>query len=432
MADSPATPDASAQRTVRDIADGYVAALTDLDPILATALGVRPGEDGLPDLSPAGQQAADDLARKTLADLGAVTGELAGDERRCARLLRERLEAGLAMSEQGEHLRAVSNIFGPPHRIRGSFLDMPAASEEDWTAIARRMARVSQALGEYQACLTEGARRGMFAGPRVVRACAEQLEQWAATSEGRGWFADFAAPADVPAALRYELDQAATAANEATFALARWLGTVYLPQASGTQDGVGADRYRVCARLWTGADLDPDEAYAWGWSQFFELQEQMRTEAEQVLPGATAQQAMHHLEENGEAIDGVEEIRTWLQAMMDQAIADLDGTHFDLADPIKDRRGEDRSARQRRRSVLHEPVSGLLPPGAHVAADARPDQVPALGADQHLVSRRRARPSRPASPVAVSVERAIDVPDHRGRGKRMQRGLGAVCRAADG
>ena len=335
MAASSATPDASAPRTVRDIADRYVAALTDLDPILATALGVRPGENGLPDLSPAGQQAADDLARKTLADLGAVTGELAGDERRCARLLRERLEAGMAMSEQGEHLRAVSNIFGPPHRIRGSFLDMPAASEEDWTAIARRMARVSQALAEYQACLTEGAKRGMFAGPRVVQACAEQLGQWAAASDGRGWFAEFAAPANVPAALRHELDRAAAAANEATSALARWLGTVYLPQASGTQDGVGADRYRVCARRWTGADLDPGEAYAWGWSQFFELQEQMRTEAEQVLPGATAQQAMHHLEENGEAIDGVDEIRTWLQTMMDQAIADLDGTHFDLADPIK-------------------------------------------------------------------------------------------------
>ena len=175
----------------------------------------------------------------------------------------------------------------------------------------------------------------MLASPRVVRACAEQMEQWAAASGGRGWFADFAAGADVPAALRAELDQAAAAANEATMALARWLGTVYLPQAEGTQDGAGADRYRVCARRWTGANLDPEEAYAWGWSQFFDLQEQMRTEADLVLPGASAQDAMRHLEENGPAIDGVEEIRTWLQVMMDQAIADLDGTHFDLADPLK-------------------------------------------------------------------------------------------------
>jgi uncharacterized protein (DUF885 family) len=334
MADSPAIH-AVQDKTVRNIADRYVDALTELDPILATALGVRSGEDGLPDFSPAGQQVADDLARTTLNDLGAVTEELSGDERRCGRLLRERLEAGLAMSAQGEHLRAVSNIFGPQHRIRGSFLDMPSATEEDWAVIARRMARVSQALSEYQASLTEGARRGMFAGPRVVQACAEQLDQWAGAAGGRGWFAEFAASANVPAALRNDLDQAAGAANEATSALARWLGTVYLPQAEGTPDGVGADRYLVCARRWTGADLDPQEAYEWGWSQFFDLQEQMRTEAALVLPGATAQQAMHDLDENGEAIDGVDEIRAWLQAMMDQAIADLDGTHFDLADPLK-------------------------------------------------------------------------------------------------
>jgi len=175
MADITASPDQP--RAVREIADGYVATLADLDPILSTALGLRPGEDRLPDLSPAGQDAADDLARATLAGLTAAESAagagLAGDERRCARLLRERLEAGLAMSEQGEHLRAVSNIFGPPNRVRNTFLDMPTASPQDWEAVARRMARVGQALAEYQTSLTAGASRGLFAGPRVVRAAAE-------------------------------------------------------------------------------------------------------------------------------------------------------------------------------------------------------------------------------------------------------------------
>jgi len=63
------------------VADGYVSALAELDPILATALGLRPGEDRLPDLSPAGQDAMDDLARTTLADLAGVTGDLGGDQR---------------------------------------------------------------------------------------------------------------------------------------------------------------------------------------------------------------------------------------------------------------------------------------------------------------------------------------------------------------
>jgi uncharacterized protein (DUF885 family) len=338
MADITASPDQS--RAVREIADGYVAALADLDPILSTALGLRPGEDRLPDLSPAGQDAADDLARTTLAGLTAAEraagAGLAGDERRCARLLRERLDAGLAMSEQGEHLRAVSNIFGPPNRVRNTFLDMPTASPQDWDAIARRMAKVGQALAEYQTSLTAGASRGLFAGPRVVRAAAEQLAEWTAAGSGRGWFADFAdAAADVPAALRAELDRAAATANESVGALARWLGTDYLSRTAGSPDGVGADRYRVCARRWTGANTDPQEAYAWGWEQFKDLQAQMSAEAQLVLAGASAQEAMHHLDARGEAVEGVEEIRAWLQRMMDQAIADLDGTHFDLADPLK-------------------------------------------------------------------------------------------------
>src|SRR5215472_10411018 len=85
-------------RVARDVADDYVLALADLDPTVATSLGLRPGEDGLPDLSPAGQDALDELARTTLTRLASVQGvdELTGDERRCARLLRERLEAGLA------------------------------------------------------------------------------------------------------------------------------------------------------------------------------------------------------------------------------------------------------------------------------------------------------------------------------------------------
>lgn len=343
--------DKSDSRAARAVADAYVVALAELDPILATALGLRPGEDRLPDLSPAGQEAQDDLARTTLAQLATVTRDLNaprsasagkpgarpldGDDRRCARLLRERLEANLAMSAQGEYLRAVSNIFGPVHRVRGAFLDMPTAGEADWAAIARRMARVGSALAQYQACLTEGASRGMFASPRVVAAAAGQMREWTAPADGRGWFAEFAAGARVPATLRADLDKAAASANDAVGALARWLGTVYLPQAAGTPDGVGADRYRVSARRWTGADLDPREAYDWGWSQFRDLQEQMRAEASRVLPGASARDAMRHLEEAGPAIDGVDEIRTWLQDMMNRAIADLDGTHFDLADPLK-------------------------------------------------------------------------------------------------
>ena len=105
MSSTPQSPTHPA--TPRRIADRYVDAVCDLDPIVATSLGTRPGDDRLPDPSPAGLEAEAQLARDTLAELDRV---LAADpaltddpvERRCARLLRERLGAELDGHEAGE------------------------------------------------------------------------------------------------------------------------------------------------------------------------------------------------------------------------------------------------------------------------------------------------------------------------------------------
>ena len=54
-----------------------------------------------------------------------------------------------------------------------------------------------------------------------------------------------------------------------------------------------------------------------------------------MVPGATAAEARRHLDARSEVIKGTEQIRQRLQLIMDEAIADLDGTHFDLAEPIR-------------------------------------------------------------------------------------------------
>jgi uncharacterized protein (DUF885 family) len=114
-----------------------------------------------------------------------------------------------------------------------------------------------------------------------------------------------------------------------------WLRADYLPGAAGTPDGVGEDRYRTGVKRWNGANIDIAETYEWGWSQYREIVADMHAEAEKILPGSTPQEAMRHLDAHGEAVDGVEAIRERLQQLMDEAMASLDGTHFDLADPIK-------------------------------------------------------------------------------------------------
>ncbi|MFZ0157420.1 MAG: DUF885 domain-containing protein, partial [Kineosporiaceae bacterium] len=109
----------------------------------------------------------------------------------------------------------------------------------------------------------------------------------------------------------------------------------YAPAAQAGHDAVGAERYRLHARFWTGSNLDLEEAYAWGWAEYARLGEQMRAAAEQVRPGASPREAMTYLDQHGPAIEGVDAVRAHLQALMDGAIEALQGVHFDLAEPLR-------------------------------------------------------------------------------------------------
>ncbi|MGY1843460.1 DUF885 domain-containing protein [Modestobacter sp. SYSU DS0875] len=327
-----------APRTPRQVADAYVEAISDLDPLVATGLGTRPGDDRLPDTSPAGAEAEAELIRRTLTELDRVLAEdpaLAEDpvERRCARLLRERLTAALDLHEAGEHLRSVSNLFSPVHSIRQVFSLMPTRSTEDWAVLARRLARVPEAYRGYRASLSAGAARGLFAAPRQVETVVGQLDEWLTGP----YFAGLVAAG--PDELRGELDAAAQAADAAVAEVRDFLRDEYAPQTEGTPDAVGRERYARFARSWNGSDLGAngglEEAYAWGWAEHQRILAEQRTLAELVLPGSTPMEAMRWLNEHGEAVEGVEAIRQRLQTMMDEAVDALDGVHFDIAEPVR-------------------------------------------------------------------------------------------------
>ena len=316
----------------RQVADRYVAELCELDPLVATSLGTPQGADRLPDTSPEGLEARAELARRTLAELAGVSADDAG-ARRCARLLRERLGADLALPDAGEGLRELSHLFSPVHAIRQVFMLMPARTEEDWSLLARRMARVPAAYRGYVATLREGAGRGLFAAPRQVATVVGQLDAWLAGP----WFATFAAAG--PEVLRRDLDGAATAADAAVAEVRDFLRHEYLPRAEGTPDAVGRERYALAARRWTGAELGTEgrleEAYAFGWDEHRRLLAQQRRAAGEVVDGASPLAAMRWVERHGPAVDGVEATRDHLQGVMDRAIDALDGVHFDIAGPIR-------------------------------------------------------------------------------------------------
>jgi uncharacterized protein (DUF885 family) len=321
----------------REVADAYVDELIALDPITGTYLGVEESNSRLPDTSPAGQDALARLARATLDRLDEAERRPGADseiERRCGRLLRERLTAELAVHDAGEGLRSVGNLHTMPHQVREIFTVTPMETERDWAAIAERLRAVPAAFEGYRASLELGLERKLFASPRPTDTFIGQLTEWAGPKGGRGWFDEFAAQG--PDALRADLDTAARAATASVVALRDWMRDVYAPTIEGSPDTVGRERYALLSRHFNGTDLNLDEAYAYGWSEFHRLLAEMRTEAEKILPGAaTPWVALAHLDEHGTHIEGVEETRVWLQELMDEAIEALDGTHFELADRVR-------------------------------------------------------------------------------------------------
>ncbi|WP_432008764.1 DUF885 domain-containing protein [Streptomyces bacillaris] len=328
--------DTSSSALPRQIADAYVDALIELDPITGTYLGVPESSRRLPDLSPAGQEASADLIRTTLLkldDAERLPGADSDEERRCARLLRERLTAELAVHEAEEGLRTVSNLHSPAHSLVQVFTLTPTATEEDWAAVLERLGAVPAAVEGYRASLGLGLERKLYAGPRATATFIGQLTEWSGEGGSTAFFADLVAPA--PEALRPRLTEAARLATESLAALRDWVRDVYAPAIEGAPDTVGRERYARWSRYYNGTDLDLDEAYAYGWSEYHRLLAEMKAEAAKILPGASPWEALAHLDVHGKHIEGVDEVREWLQALMDEAIEKLDGTHFDLAERVR-------------------------------------------------------------------------------------------------
>ncbi|MGW2874148.1 DUF885 domain-containing protein [Kitasatospora sp. NPDC001225] len=331
MADEKITP--------RTIADHHLDQVAAHDPLEAAWLGLNPGDERQPDLSPDGFEALADIARRTLRTLDTAPATEDPADRACARLLRERLTAELALHDAGENFRQLRNIGAHVHHVREIFTYMPTVTDDDWAAVAGRLRNVPAALDGYRATLTEGMARGLFAAPRQAAVVIDQLTAWTgeATDQragtGAGWFGDFVAPG--PDRLRGDLDAAASQATAAVAEFRSWLRDSYAPATADTPDAVGRDRYRLAVRHHTGADVDLDEAYAWAWSEFHRTAAEMRAEAGRVLPGAGALDAMDHLERHGHRVTGEEGIRDWLQQIMDGAIEALDGTHFDISGPVR-------------------------------------------------------------------------------------------------
>jgi uncharacterized protein (DUF885 family) len=323
---------------VGELASRYVDRSAVLDPILATSRGIAGHDAEMTDYSPEGHAARTALDRETLVELSSLRPQTEPD-RIAAEVLHERLEVAVEQDEAGERLRDLRIIGSPFQTIRQCFDLMATATDEDWEIVAARMERVPHALTSFEAGLREGLSRGVLAARRQALACAEQGARWSGRQNGPPFFQTLATKYDgvgaANAGLRRRLGVPAVKASDAYAGAARFLQEEYAPRAA-EHDAVGSERYQLWSRAFLGTAIDPVECYRWGWDELHRIEERMVSVAARILPGEPLAAVVHLLETDpSRSIQGVEAFRDWLQALMDRTIAELDGEHFDIAEPVK-------------------------------------------------------------------------------------------------
>jgi len=224
--------------------------------------------------------------------------------------------------------------------IRLVFDLMPRDTEEQWETIVARTAAVPHALDTLREGLNEGIREGITAAARQVVACAQQADTWGGVGdEAAPYFRNLLDELDQSGidndALRKRLEDAAGLATAAYASFGRYLVEEYLPHAL-ERDAVGAERYALWARAFNGTELDLEETYQWGWDELHRIERAMAGVNERILPGASMHEVIEHLEhDETRMVHGEDALRAWLQDLIDSTIADLDGTHFDIPEPLR-------------------------------------------------------------------------------------------------
>ena len=342
------SPAVAPSRPVDAVCDAFVEEYAAADPVVATALGL-PGHDGeVTDLSPDGFARREELLRRTLA--AARAAEPTDDRERAAKeAFVERLGLDLERHEAGIPQAEVSVISSGLHQLRTSFDLMDTGSEAGWRAVDSRLAGVPAALEGYRRTLLEAAAAGRVSARRQYVEVAGQVRRWTGQQgkpsvfstlvdayEGAPDGALGGALGGAPnGSLADDLRHHADAATEAVAAFGRFLAEELAPRGREL-DAVGEEHYTLASRYFLGTQVDLRETYAWGWEELLRIEEEMRSVASAVQPGASVEEVAARLDADpAYTVKTPEAFRDWMQALADRVLDELADVHFDIPGPVR-------------------------------------------------------------------------------------------------
>ena len=320
---------------VYQLSDQYIEQLADSDPGLATALGIAGYDHEMTDFSPKGHEQRHQITQATFNKLNSLDTTTDRD-RLAAGVLRNSLEMSTLEYDAGEHLRSIRVLAGDVDSARAIFDLMPTATADNWKTIAERMQAVPTAFAGMRESWSLGISRKVVAPRRQAIVVAEQLEIWAGTPKSPGFFTQFAESASaVDGAPLEKLRRAAIDASNSMAKTAKFLRQIYAP-AADPRNGVGPERHALARRRFMGMSVDAQEAYEWGFAEVSRLDAELVKTAKEIKPNATLDEVRHFLDTDPKhSIEGEENLREWLQKLMDDAMSFLiRENHFDIPKEI--------------------------------------------------------------------------------------------------
>jgi uncharacterized protein (DUF885 family) len=314
---------------ISKILDKFIEEGIKLSPIGATMLGVPGHDDKFDDFSMAGYKKQEELARNTLKAIQAET-PINEFDRIAKDVAIERLSSEIKLSESLESNILFNLIASPVTRVRQVFEMMNKDKPETIANVTKRLNAVEEAFTGWRSALALAAEQGKVNSRRQVLATAGQLETFS-----KGAFAAVAKKFD-PSGSNQELTAASARAEKASGDLAKWLRDEYAPK-SDPKDGVGAERYQMWARHFTGADLDLRDTYEWGIEQLKMINDRMWIAAKKLYPDATSlREVADRLDKDPRyTVEGEEVLLKKLREFIAAAVERLDGKEFDIDPRIK-------------------------------------------------------------------------------------------------
>jgi uncharacterized protein (DUF885 family) len=304
-------------------------------PDIATEVGIAGYDDRWTDLSPDGAQQALHALRVMQRRVDALPAPESAWDRLAIELAKATLDEEASHFEHEDHLRDMNSMASPLQAIREIWDHMGKESEEDWTNVIYRLERLPTALDGYRTSLDAGRRKGMAVAERQVRAAVEQCRVSAAPGSRLTGLLDAYEVANGTAAMRNRLETAVTDARAAFTEFGDYLADTYATDAADS-DGVGAERYVRAAYRFLGTEIDPIATYEWGWEQVAELSTQMRAVAAEIQPGASMAEIDTLLRSDpARTVPDAAALSSFVQGRLDDALARLTGTHFDVPEPIR-------------------------------------------------------------------------------------------------